>query len=131
MPSETLVDTRAVAPPLDEYARAWRLRNEARTADLRRLVADARAEALRLADMLVHDFRASRVILFGSVARGDPRRTDFDIDLAVAGIAAERWFEAGGAARLASTRRVEIVNLEAVRDALRDRILTEGIVLRG
>ncbi len=57
-----------------EYRRAWRAREAKRQARLSILAEDARREATGLAQVLAREFGATRVILFGSLARGTPQR---------------------------------------------------------
>ena len=69
--------------PYLEFHRSEKARQE--LAVQTRLV-QARQEALRLAQTLSRHLAGLRSIwLFGSVARGDPSRPDFDIDLALEG----------------------------------------------
>lgn len=72
---------------------------------------------------------ARRVILFGSVARGEADE-DSDIDLAVEGLAPELHFTAMGRAWHAAGRPVDLVRLEDAPPALRARVLSDGEVLR-
>ena len=112
-----------------EYKRSWRAREEERSTHLRALSGEARAEASHLAQLLVSQFGATRVILFGSLARGDPRREDFDIDLAVEGIAPERLFQAGGEIRMGASRDLDLVDLAAVSEGMRVLIMEQGVSL--
>lgn len=112
-----------------DYQRGWRVREAQRTARLRALAEQARAEAVRLAHLLAAEFGATRVILFGSLAHGDPTREEFDIDLAVEGIAPERIHQAGGSVRMAASREVDLVDLAAVSDRMRLLIMEQGVTL--
>ncbi len=89
----------------------------------------ARAEAQLLAHKLVEEYGARRVLLFGSVARRRPLRPDSDIDLAVAGMSSDAYYEIVGDLRSASGRLVDLVRLERVRPSIKRVILSEGIVL--
>lgn len=92
---------------------------------------EARALAAPIAALLTRSFAAERVLLFGSVARGEAR-VGSDIDLLVAGIAPERWFEAcDAAARLAGRIPVDLVPWDACRPWVRARAVAEGEVLHG
>lgn len=112
-----------------ETRSAWRAREERRLRHLQQLAEEAKREASALANLLANEYGAKRVILFGSLARGDPQREDFDIDLAVEGIAPGRRFEAGGTLRLEASRRVHLVDLADVKGRMRDMIYTQGTVL--
>ncbi len=72
---------------------------------------------------------AGRVVLFGSVARGEAD-DDSDLDLAVLGLPGSKFFEAMSKAWTAAGRPVDLVRLEDAPPTLRDRILAEGEVLR-
>lgn len=112
-----------------DIRRAWRAREGHRLLHLRQLAGAALREASALANPLATEWSATRVILFGSLVRGDPQREDFDIDLAVEGIAPGRRFEAGGTPRLEASRGVHNVDLADVNDRMRGLIDAQGIVL--
>lgn len=91
----------------------------------------ALALAEPIAALLAAEFGAERVLLFGSVGRGEAH-VGSDIDLLVAGIPPARWFEAcDAAARLAGKFPVDLVPWEACRPWVRERALAEGEVLHG
>ena len=112
-----------------EYVRAWRGRwkREQRTdAGARR---KARACASKLALLLAQRYRARRVLLCGSLARGDFQRGS-DIDLVIEGISKDRFFEASAeAANAAGEFEVDLVPMEAATASFRRRLAREGIVL--
>ncbi|MBL8724327.1 MAG: nucleotidyltransferase domain-containing protein [Planctomycetes bacterium] len=87
---------------------------------IRACVPGAVAELLQLG--------ATRVILFGSVAR-DEASADSDLDLAVTGLPAEHLFTAMARAARAARRPVDLVRLEEAPNSLRSRIEAEGEVL--
>lgn len=90
--------------------------------------ARSRAEAEAIAAMLRERFGATRVVLFGSLARGR-FRLDSDIDLAVAGLAKGDLFRAMGDAMALTDRWVDIKPLEDVDPHFRRRIFETGIDL--
>jgi predicted nucleotidyltransferase len=112
-----------------DIARAWRAREAHRLPHLRQLGEAARSEASRLARLPSSEFGATRMILFGSLVRGDPQREGRDIDLAVEGFAPGRRFEAGGTLRLMGSRSLQMVDLAEVTDRMRDMIYAQGILL--
>jgi predicted nucleotidyltransferase len=79
--------------------------------------------------MLVREFGASRVYLFGSLAREGRFHERSDMDLAVEGIAPERFFKAWAAAGAHSNVPVELVDLDEVGDSKRSLILKYGELL--
>nr|HID13681.1 nucleotidyltransferase domain-containing protein [Anaerolineae bacterium] len=112
-----------------EYRRYWHER-AAREAARRHAVAlRARAEARRVAQMLVREFGASRVYLFGSLAREGRFHERSDVDLAVEGIAPERFFKAWAAADAHSGVPIELVDMDEVGEAMRTLILEYGELL--
>ena len=66
-----------------------------------------------------------RVVLFGSLAEGVPRRLDFDIDLAMDG--GDIYMAMDVAA--ASAIRVDLLDMNRVSEHMRARIAAKGIVL--
>ena len=72
---------------------------------------------------------ATRVILFGSVARGEADE-DSDLDLAVEGLPAARLFDAMAVAARMAGRPVDVLRLEEAPATLRERVLADGVVVR-
>ena len=111
-----------------ELAAAWTERRAHAEAELRREAESVRLAAERAAELLVRDFGASEVWLFGSLVRG-VRHPGFDVDLAVRGVAPERWFTALSRAWDIVGRPVDLVPLDTCAESLRRRIEAEGIRL--
>jgi predicted nucleotidyltransferase len=113
----------------DPYIRAWRERwRQEHRADTA-IARSARATARKVARLLVRRYGARRVVLCGSLARGDFRRGS-DIDLAVDGVPAERFFEASAAAARAAGRfDVDVVPIESATPRYREWLADEGVVL--
>ena len=108
------------------YAEGLRRLNEAEAKRVSRRLDAARDEAVRLAERIGEaDPEIRRVYLFGSVAEGTPRSTDFDIDLAVEG---GDVHTAMGATEL-SDFRVDVVDLDRISQHMRTRIVESGRVL--
>ena len=79
--------------------------------------------------MLADDFGATRVLLFGSLARG-MAGPGSDIDLLVDGLALERLIEATvRAERLLAEARVDLVPADQIRPEVMTRALAEGVLL--
>ena len=113
----------------DSYVRAWqeRWRHERRADSA--AARSACTIARRVARLLVRRYGARRVVLCGSLARGDFRRGS-DIDLAVEGVPAERFFEASAAAaRAAGEFDIDVVPIESATRRYREWLAGEGIVL--
>lgn len=116
---------------LDSYVQGLRARAAERVraeGELR----DARRERLRaVVDALVREFHVTRVVLFGSLARGDARASS-DVDLLVEGLAKDRFIEACALAdRLMGDAYVDLVPVELARPEIRARAEAEGEVLHG
>ena len=81
--------------------------------------------------MLAEDFRVTRVLLFGSLARGTAR-PESDVDLLVEGLPFERLIEATVRAdRLLAEASADLVPADRVRPEVLTRALAEGILLHG
>src|SRR5450432_1535562 len=72
---------------------------------------------------------ASRVWLFGSLAKGRPPTVHSDFDFAVEGLPADRFFGSVGHLLQTLPRSVDLVEIESCSTFLRDRIFSEGILL--
>jgi predicted nucleotidyltransferase len=115
----------------DSYIHAWqeRWRRERRANSA--AGRSARAIARRVARLLVQRYGARRVVLCGSLARGDFRRGS-DIDLAVEGVPAARFFQASAAAaRAAGEFEIDVAPIESATQRYREGLSREGIVLHG
>ena len=110
---------------LDPYVAYWRQRQVAGRARSLRLARQARAGALRVAAMLRRDFGATRVLLFGSLARGR-FLPDSDIDLAVAGLPAAAFFPALAQASKLSEFPIDLKPLEDLDPHFKARVLASG-----
>jgi predicted nucleotidyltransferase len=90
---------------------------------------EAKKIAERVARELGTQYGARKVFLFGSLARGD-QGAIFDIDLAVEGLPAARFFEAVAFATSEGREwRIDLVDVDDCVGSLRDMIEKEGIVL--
>jgi len=86
--------------------------------------------ARTIARLLREEFGATRVVAFGSLAHHDWFNTWSDIDLAVWGIPAHRFYRAVAAATgLSSDFEVDLVDPENCWPAVRKAIEREGIDL--
>ena len=119
-------ETMPVSPRQMREALARRL--AASQADDERAAAAARASLPGLVDLLVREFGATRVVLYGSLVTG-LFRADSDIDLAVTGVPAERFMTALGRVRELAGRRVDLVDLDWAEASLQQVIARRGEVL--
>jgi predicted nucleotidyltransferase len=83
-----------------------------------------------VASVLKMRFGVRRVVLFGSLAHAAWLRSAADVDLAVAGLAAEDYWQAWQAAEeIIADRSVDLIELETARESLRQAIDRHGIEL--
>lgn len=110
------------------YVEAWRRRFAARRSAGEQHRTRALQAAQRAADILADRYGARKVVLFGSLAW---RRTDptSDIDLAVEGLAPDRFFRADAELARDIPIPVDLKLLSECPPMLRRRIEQEGIVL--
>ncbi len=93
------------------------------------LAQEAHSVAKKIAEELVKRFGAKRVVLFGSLARGDFSSWS-DIDLAVWGIPAAKFFKAVSfASGISGMWKVDLVDTQDCSRSLREIILEEGTEL--
>lgn len=93
------------------------------------LAQEARSVAKKIAEELVKRFGAKRVVLFGSLARGDFSSWS-DIDLAVWGIPAAKFFKAVSfASGISDVWKVDLVDVQDCTSTLKEIILKEGTEL--
>jgi hypothetical protein len=113
----------------EPYLRAWRERwKRQRQAD-RQAAREARDVADRLARHLRDSYGVRRVVLAGSLARGD-FRAGSDVDLAAEGIPDDRFFRAGADLEAAASGlHVDLVPIESADPAYLADLDREGIVL--
>jgi uncharacterized protein len=111
------------------YIEAWRERWSRRAAERARVAEHARVVAGEIAHLLRQHYGARRVILIGSLARGE-FRPDSDIDLVVDGIEPRLFLRAGAdAERSAHGFDVDLVPFESAAPAMREQLAREGIPL--
>ena len=92
-------------------------------------ISEAFDVAKSVANELINRFGSKKVVLFGSLARGDFNHWS-DIDLAVGGIPPDNYYKAVAfASGFSSVWNVDIVDLDDCTEALRDIILQEGVEL--
>lgn len=80
-----------------------------------------------IASILLH-YGAWKVILYGSMARGD-YRADSDIDICCEGIPSEHYFRALAECLMATQRHVSVLDFASIQGYFKERILREGKLL--
>lgn len=108
------------------YVEAWRARARAAEDRARRWREERLREAAQAARELVGKLGATRVWLFGSLARGDAGPGS-DVDLMVEGLDERRYLEAIDLARgVLRTVEVDLLLAQWASSSLRDRVRLEG-----
>ena len=108
-----------------EHVEYWRRRQAEHTALCEALARQARSDLRAVVELLVQRYGATRVILFGSLARGR-FSPGSDIDLAVEGIEKARFFEALADVNSLSHAWVDLKPLEALDPYFRKRVMEAG-----
>ena len=107
-----------------------RERRERTAAERRARWQQARAVAEEAAAILRERFGARRVLIFGSGADPEAFTLWSDIDLAVEGVAPERFYAAVAAVMdLSPDFRVDLIDVQSARPSLRAAIEQEGVEL--
>jgi len=89
------------------------------------LTEKARSDIQKIVEILVNDFNAQQIILFGSLAKGKFSDRS-DIDLAVAGIPKQEYFVAVAAVNQITEFWVDLKPLEDLEPHFLHRILATG-----
>ena len=118
------------AVDLDALADAWRRRSIAARTQVEASAEHARAAANVAARVLVDEFGASEVWLFGSLVWG-PLHAGSDVDLAVRGIPPGRHFSALTRACEIVGGSVDLVSLETCAESFGRRVRERGVRLHG
>lgn len=110
------------------YVAAWRRRWLGEEKAIRQRRSQALEEAERAARFLAEHYGVRKVVLFGSLAWGRFRSTS-DVDLAVSGLAPERFFRAAGDLDRELSVPVDLKLISDCPPTLRQRIEEQGVVL--
>ncbi|OQW89598.1 MAG: DNA polymerase subunit beta [Thiotrichaceae bacterium IS1] len=108
-----------------EYVAYWQRKIQQQQESNQRLAKQVRTELSPIVNMLVQQFGATQIILFGSLAKGTFAE-DSDIDLAVAGIPPHRFFAALGAVNHLSCVWIDLKPLEDLEPYFRQCVLATG-----
>jgi predicted nucleotidyltransferase len=116
---------------LSSYAAGWLACDRARAQEEAAWRARIEARLPQVVRLLAEDFGITRVLLFGSLARGTAGPTS-DVDLLVDGLPLERLIEASARAdRSLAEANADLVPADRVRPEVLTRALAEGILLYG
>ena len=110
------------------YRRAWKERDERSRAMQEHRRLEAREEAVRLAAVVARQPEVSKVVLFGSTVVPDRFREDSDIDLAVWGLAPEKYFSVLSSLERESRFSIDLIPAEDAQASMRKRIETGEVL---
>jgi predicted nucleotidyltransferase len=116
---------------LDSYRQGWAQRQAEADEAAAHWRADAWGRAHSVATELASQFGVTRVVVFGSLARGRAGPGS-DVDLLVDGLPPDRYWEAAGVAdRIMHPIAVDLAAIPAVRPEVLTRALAEGRCILG
>lgn len=119
---------RSVSSPRPEGVDRLVARAAARQAELAALVEGRKRRAGRAADVLAQTYGATRVVLFGSLARGSAHERS-DVDLAVWGLSHEQVSVALDEVTAILGAPVDLVCMESAPRSLALRVANDGVEL--
>jgi len=111
-----------------QYTTYWLQKIADQKAANRILAAKARSDIEKITHVLVNNFNAQKIILFGSLVKGKFSDRS-DIDLAVAGIAKRDFFAALGEVNQLTQFWVDLKPLEDLEPHFLHRVLTTGEII--
>ncbi len=114
--------------PETEFVDHWKNKREQRRLQLQALAEAARQELEPAVRVLVRQYGARRIILFGSLVKGRFVEGS-DIDLAVEGLAPADFYPALAAVNRVTSRWVDLKPLEDLDPFFRRRVLDTGEIL--
>lgn len=115
---------------MEQYQRNWRKRQERERQEMEARRERAWEVARQAADLLRGRFGASKVVVFGSLARGDLFHERSDVDLAAWGIDERDYLKAvSQLLDLDSTLEVNLVRIEEAREGVQAAIERDGKVI--
>ncbi len=117
-------------PTITTYLPALHARRAAERAERERTVAAVRARLGSAAAAVRARFGVTRIVLFGSFARGDADAAS-DVDLLVDGLATGDYFVAAAELAQRLGRDVDLVRSEDASPLLRRLTAVEGLVIDG
>ncbi len=111
-----------------QYAQNWRALTRARRERAQPVITRIQRQLVAVARLLADEFGATRVVLFGSHARGDATEAS-DIDLLVYGIPLRELVSATDRARTLLGVHVDLIPADFTESVIREPAEAEGRVL--
>jgi uncharacterized protein len=109
-----------------KYIDYWRDRQAKQNLESVELARQAWVDVQEIAELLRAKFGATRVIVFGSLVRGNHFDAESDIDMAVEGILPQDYFTAMAAVNEVSHQWVDLKPLESLEPHFLQKVLTMG-----
>ena len=106
----------------------WQNRRREQQIHHRQLAEKARSSLDKIAEVLIEEFNANKIVLFGSLVKGDFGEGS-DIDLAVAGTRRYDYFTALAAVNELTEFWIDLKPIEDLEPSFLDKVLTTGEVL--
>lgn len=110
---------------IEYYANHWKQHQIAQHLINKKNAEEARKTLYKVIDLLVHKFQVKKIILFGSLAKGN-FDLDSDIDLAVEGISASDYFHVLAKVNSVSDRWIDLKPIESLEPHFLQRVLQTG-----
>lgn len=104
----------------------WQHQQQQQSAQLERLKQQAWRDVQDIAQVLRQEFGATGVFVYGSLVK-DRFTADSDIDIAVAGLAKERFYEAMAVVNDVCDRWVDLKPIESLEPYFWQRIQSQGM----
>jgi predicted nucleotidyltransferase len=111
------------------YVEGWRNRQEEEKKNLEKRAKEAKEKAEELACILIREYGASEVRLFGSLLRYGRFHANSDIDLAASGLHPSQYFSILSRLNSNIDFEVDLIDLDACPSWLALYIRQEGILL--
>ncbi len=111
-----------------KYKKYWDEKASQDRIALEKLRQQALKVSQRLGEILISDFHAKKVVLFGSILDKDGFREGSDIDMAVEGLPAELYFAALGRLIMESPFDIDLKPIEDASVLLKQRILSGKVL---
>ncbi|OGW16943.1 MAG: hypothetical protein A3G93_08675, partial [Nitrospinae bacterium RIFCSPLOWO2_12_FULL_45_22] len=113
----------------EAFIQGWKRRLEWEQKGQKKLISFALENAKKAAQILISEYGAKEVYLFGSLTHEENFSSRSDIDLAVTGLEPSFYYDAIGRILQEIEFDLNLIPLETCKPSFRDRILQEGRLL--
>ncbi|WP_124977414.1 nucleotidyltransferase family protein [Aphanothece sacrum] len=107
------------------YLDYWQKRQQEQQLRHQKIAQKARENLVPIIDYLIQNFKIKRIILFGSLVKGNFCESS-DIDLAVEGIPSAQYFQVLAKVNFMSDRAIDLKPLESLDTHFLNRVLQTG-----